>query len=271
MRCPYLQEAVVKSCLHAHYRPLVPGAASSDRCISADYPGCAERPGEANGGAHARCPYLDEALMQFCSAAAVRKLVPYNESFRFRCLADSHRYCEIYLQAEPGPEGRRVCVESIPVPEDLLYSRNHLWLAAGEDGCCHIGIDAFFARALKRVEQVSFLTVSGMARPSAVLTARGVDVLVTFPVAVRITASNLYLRANPAKLTRDPYRRGWLFEVEDDAGTPQHALMSGAAAVAWMRREVERMRRHPPPEGREELIRMFHSFFSPMADLEQKT
>jgi glycine cleavage system H lipoate-binding protein len=208
--------------------------------------------------------------MQFCSAAAIRKLVPYNESFRFRCVSDSHRFCDIYLQASPVPDAPGACVESIPVPEGLFYSPNHLWLAAGEDGCCHIGIDAFFASFLKSVEQVSFLTVSGIAKPSAVLTARGVDVLVTFPLPMRITACNLYLRAKPAKLVRDPYRRGWLFEAQEQGAGARHSLISGTEAVAWMRREVERLRRQPPPAGREELIRMFHNFFPPIADLEQK-
>ena len=279
MRCPYLQEAAVKSCHHAGFRPLVPGAG---RCGSPEYARCAEWGNQVPAdGATERCPYLDEFVMQYCSAAALRKFVPYNEAFLTRCSSGGYRYCEVFLDmamparagaafppsgAEPAPEYR---VDGILVPEWLFYSANHMWADLSGDGYCYLGIDGFFARALECVEEVSFLTVAGTARPAAVLTARGIDVPVVFPVPVRITASNLYLRADPARVTRDPYSLGWLFQGQEQAQAPlKAALLTGTEAPAWMRAEATRMSRHARPREREELLRFFHDFFSPLASRE---
>lgn len=273
----------MKSCLHAGSRAMVAGPAGGGMCASPDYARCAEWPGQDNAAGQARCPYLDEALMQYCAASAVRKFVPYNETFLSRCAGEGYRYCEAFLDAamparagaafppaaaaEPSEER----VDGIRVPTWLLYAPNHLWLDTGEDGSCHVGIDGLFARALESVEQVSFLTLAGTARPAAVLTARGIDVLVVFPGLMRIAAPNLYLRANPSRLVRDPYSLGWLFQAREQPGAQvRNGLVTGERAVAWMRREAECLRRYPPPPGREELIRMFHEFFSPMASRENQ-
>ena len=283
MRCPYLQEAAVKSCLHAGTRTTVPGVAGADRCVTPDYARCAEWPSQAVDAAQARCPYLDERLMQYCAASAVRKMVPYNDAVLSRCAGegDAYRYCEGFLdEAMPSRAGaacppaaaaepREERVDGVHVPTWLLYAPNHMWLDAAEDGNCHLGIDGFMARALESVDEVSFLTPAGTLRPAVVLTARGVDVLVVFPGPLRITAANLYLRANPERLVRDPYSLGWLFQAREVPGTPvRGGLATGERAVEWMRREVECLRRYPRPSGREDLIRMFHEFFSPMASRE---
>jgi hypothetical protein len=97
---------------------------------------------------------------------------------------------------------------------------------------------------------VQFVTTKGLERPAAVLTVRDVDLTVSFPNPVLITGVNGALRADPARLARDPYGLGWLFEgtVRDRAavpnGTPRvtDGLLRGDAATAWMRREGLRLR-----------------------------
>ena len=97
---------------------------------------------------------------------------------------------------------------------------------------------------------MQFVTTKGLERPAAVLTVRDVDVTVSFPNPVFITAVNGALRADPARLARDPYGLGWLFEgiVRDRAAVPNGApritdgLLRGEAATAWMRRETLRLR-----------------------------
>ena len=97
------------------------------------------------------CPFLHESLMQYCAAASVTRLVPYSESLLSRCGNPSYRYCELYLQmAHPLPPAETV--DGLPMPADLGYSANHMWLdtaaQAGGDGVCYAGIDAFLSRML---------------------------------------------------------------------------------------------------------------------------
>lgn len=257
MRCPFLKEAQVKSCQASAYRkPILssPEQDSGELCSSPAHVGCAaarlhpltlpDRP---------RCPFLQEALVQFCSAAPVPKYVPYSESSNSRCGGDTHRYCEQYLAlASPGggspssaPDAARgeADVEGIPVPAGLAFSRNHLWLDLGSDGSCHVGADAFLAHVLGSVDRLVFVTVKGTKSPAVVLTVHGVDLNLVFPNPIRITGANQALHTHPERLVADPYGTGWLFEgyATTGASSSTASLLRGAPAVRWMREEVSRL------------------------------
>lgn len=265
------------SCRRAAVRKLIPWAPegmADEKCRSAAWRGCPtwiEHSEAAVDGGF--CPLLEESLVQYCSATPVRKFVPYSESSVCRCGAGGYRYCDAYLTLarprDPGgavppanhADGREETIEGIRVPDWLYYTGNHMWADVSEDGCCHLGIDGFAARLFGDVERVSFVTQRGMSRPTAVLRIHGADLQLVFPNPIEITASNLYLRADPSRLTAEPYTQGWLFQGRMAA---RNGFLTGAEAVAWMKKEVMRL---PAPSGggREELLRLFHDFFSPCA------
>jgi glycine cleavage system H lipoate-binding protein len=223
--------------------------------------------------------------MQYCGAASVTKFVPYSESLLSRCGNQSFRYCELYLaMAHPGLEMEQV--DGIPVPTWLSYSANHMWLDLTDDGVCHAGIDAFLSRALGQVERIAYVWQQGRHRATAILTAAGVDFEVVFPNPFLLTNCNLYLRANPARLTAEPYTGGWLFEGVPEPDTSCH-LVPGDGAHAWMEQEQHRMneflQRQTDPHGhraadgglftaglprlldRDQTRALFCEFFSPYA------
>ncbi len=152
---------------------------------------------------------------------------------------------------------------------------------------CQIGIDSFLAEMVGSVDQLSFLTVAGLCRPTVVITVRGVDLHLAFPVRILITAANLYLRARPSRLTEDVYGAGWLFEGQpEDAGEMERKLFRGTDATSWMKEESHRLetwvqeRTHGSDAGRaitagqssatawleqlsrEDLLSLFAEFFS---------
>jgi glycine cleavage system H lipoate-binding protein len=291
MTCPFLKEAQVKYCRTSSIRKLIPLAQASraeERCSSENYSECPvfrQQPDAHELAAFGTCPYLHESLMQYCSAASVTKLVPYSESLLSRCGNDTYRYCELYLQmAHPLPPAETV--DGLQMPEELGYSANHMWVDSHENGVCHAGIDAFLSRTLGEVERISFVWQKGYHRPSAVITAAGVDLEITLPFPLQLTNCNLYLRANPKRLTSEPYTGGWLFEGVPDAGTLD-TLARGQKAQRWMDEEVKRINEflqhlpgaHGPiaADGgmfsaglaryieREQMLALFHEFFSPYA------
>jgi glycine cleavage system H lipoate-binding protein len=189
----------------------------------------------------------------------VTKFIPWSDQAFSRCGSESHRYCDLYLAlartaAPSAPSGdtalRTDDADGIPVPGWLWFASSHTWLDIASDGVCHIGVDAFLARTLGGIDRVQFVTSKGLERPAAVLTVRDVDITVSFPNPVFITSVNGALRADPARLARDPYGLGWLFEgiVRDRSvvgnGSPRisDGLLRGEAATAWMRREGLRLR-----------------------------
>jgi glycine cleavage system H lipoate-binding protein len=223
--------------------------------------------------------------MQYCGAAPVTRFVPYSESLLSRCGSGSFRYCDLYLSMA-HPDLSREEVDGLPLPGWLSYSANHMWLDVTGDGICHAGIDAFLARALGRIERLSYVWEKGRHCPTAVLTAAGQDFEVVFPNPMLLTNCNLYLRANPARLASEPYTAAWLFEGMPLPETRNH-LMSGATAREWMEREQRLINEflQQPAEGSQPCIAdggqfaedlaaqipsdrlrtLFHEFFSPSA------
>jgi glycine cleavage system H lipoate-binding protein len=296
MTCPFLKEARVKYCRTSSIRKLIPLAQrgrTEERCSSERYTECPifrQQPDSGELAAFGMCPLLHESLMQYCGAAPVTKFVPYSESLLSRCGNDSYRYCELYLQmAHPLPPAETV--DGLPMPAELGYSVNHMWVDAGADGLCHAGIDAFFSRALGEVERIGFVWQKGHHRPSAIVTVAGVDLEIALPFPLQLTNCNVYLRANPGRLTSEPYTGGWLFEGVPDAGALD-GLMRGEQAQHWMEGEVrgmnEFLQRPAGPMGataadggmfsaglaryleREPMFALFHEFFSPSREQEAK-
>jgi glycine cleavage system H lipoate-binding protein len=289
MTCPFLKEAQVKYCQTSSVRKLIPTPAAGradDKCSSREYLTCpvfcaknAETP------VSGLCPYLGESLMQYCGAAPVPKMIPYSESQLSRCGSDRFRYCELYL-AMSHPPVAGDDVDGVPLPAWLQYSANHMWLDVGEDGVCHAGIDAFLGRVLGQAERISYVWQRGQHRATAVVTVNGIDHEIVFPNPFLLTGCNLYLRADPARLTAEPYTGGWLFEGVPAPETSDN-LIQGAAARQWMEREQQRinqfLQQQPGPHGplaadggqfapglsrhldRERMLALFHTFFSPYA------
>jgi glycine cleavage system H lipoate-binding protein len=234
MKCPFLEETAVRYCEHAPVRKLLPAAhdAHADElCSTGRFTECKlyrARGGEAGCGVH--CPFYRESEMLYCKAAPVVRYIPYSDSLASKCRGGSWRYCEVYAaMAHPaGGHGG----DGIAAPEYLHYTPNHMWIDPGEDGTVHAGIDALLARALGRVDAITFA-----ADATAVLSVAGVDLTLVLPLRLAEAGANLYLRARPERITEDPYGAGWLFTGRCSPDT----LRTGDNAAEWMQAETHRV------------------------------
>ncbi len=314
MRCQFLREAQVKFCRASAYRKMIVRLAEqteNERCSSKEYVTCpaAKQHLEENPSS-SHCPFLHESLVQYCTAAAVTKYIPYTESVLSQCGTDSHKYCELHLalaqpQESSDDSGHHQqfisAVDTVKIPEGLSYSSNHMWIEVGNDGTCHIGIDAFLTRVLGNIDRVTFVTTKGFHRPAVSFTVNGVDLQFIFPVPMNITRANTYLRSNPEKIISDPYTAGWLFEATEDKSRALLAqfegLTSGKNASEWMSKEMDRMTAYahclasqPDINGtimmadggyfqpgiaqkltRAELLTVYNDFFSPLTLWKQQS
>jgi glycine cleavage system H lipoate-binding protein len=242
MQCPYIRETRVNSCANSGIRKLIPqaeGMVATGRCAAGDWRECAWCSAEAKQEVSLNCPLRQESLMQYCAAAPVMRFVPYSEPLLSRCGSDAYHYCELFLDVMSA--SRHAEAELSCAPPDLLYTRNHWWLDASGDGPCHLGIDAFLARLLGHVERVAFATPHGFARPTVILTTGGVDFSATFPELLSVEACNLHLRAEPGRLTAEPYSLGWIFEGTLSGAQRIHlreTLLDPAAATELMQEDA---------------------------------
>jgi glycine cleavage system H lipoate-binding protein len=291
MTCPFLRETQVKYCGAATVRKLIPLAQASgadEKCSTDRHTTCAAWRTMPQGSNAEACPYLRESLMQYCAAAPIAKFVPYSESMLSRCGNDGFRYCELFLAMARPRRAQAEPDSPAPAPPNLRFSQNHMWVDVSEDGLCHAGIDAFLSRALGNVERISYVWLQGRHRPATVLTVNGMDLEMVFPNPFLITRCNLYLRANPDRLTAEPYGGGWLFEGVAEPDTTLD-LVEGPAAQRWMDEEQSRLsemlqqltlageRAPTAADGgifcagllrlleRDQALRVYQEFFSPYA------
>ena len=246
MKCPFLRETEVKYCRQSASRKIAvrSSATESERCSSSAYVDCQVfRAGHDESPAGFSCPLLERSLAQYCAAAPITKLIPYSEAVLSRCGNGGFRYCELFSAYMRAPAGEAVeTVDGLAVPPHLAFTPNHMWLDASGEGGYYIGIDALLAKALGPVDALTFVTTSGVQRPTAVVTVCGTDYQLVFPRPVLIRNANLYLRADPSRLSSDPYAAGWLFEVADPPGPASlvdlRNVLRGVAASNWMRCRV---------------------------------
>jgi glycine cleavage system H lipoate-binding protein len=261
MRCPFLKETEARFCQVSPFRKMIfrtPSPEDRERCSSPGYAECPSVKGRAEVPADAeRCPFLRVSPVQYCEAAPVSQFIPWSDSLLSACQGDGHRYCDLYLsRLDPERKTSRedpvapAQVNGIDVPRHLAFSPNHLWLDLREDGSFQLGADAFLARALGRVERISFLATLGVCRPVAVLRVRGMDLHLAFPNPLAVGGFNVCLRTEPHRLANDPYGRGWLFSGRvplDPAGESRGGalagLLRGEEAIRWMREETLQMTR----------------------------
>jgi glycine cleavage system H lipoate-binding protein len=228
MSCPFLKEGRARYCHAATIRKLIldgPGAAGGGLCGSAEYRRCSLVC--QDDAAADRCAHLEELHVQYCGASPVTKLVPFSDAQNSPCSSGGYKYCDSYL-ALAHPHG------ATPPADALLYAANHLWLDVGEEGLCHVGVDAFLAEMAGTVDAVTFVTSRGMHRPAVSLAVNGIEWPLRFPNPMLIESVNSRLRADPARLTVDPYGHGWLFEAWELPGKTRAGLIGGKQAEAWL-------------------------------------
>ncbi|GAA2120701.1 glycine cleavage system protein GcvH [Streptomyces synnematoformans] len=101
-------------------------------------------------------------------------------------------------------------------PEHLRYSKEHEWVAAGDDGVATVGITAHAADALGDVVFVQLPEVGDAVtagEPCGELeSTKSVSDLYA-PVTGEVTAANQDVVDDPALVNSGPYEDGWLFKV----------------------------------------------------------
>ncbi len=248
MNCPFLRETRVRSCRRAPQRKLIPRTGvpvAEERCANASFLSCPlyRRQNECHAS-QPPCPLLDESLVQYCSASAITRFVPYSEAVLSQCGGGAFRYCDLYLEIARATADERRAGTGIAVDTDLFYTANHWWVDLPAEGPCHLGADAFVARLLGDVVRIDFATPGGLKEPVALLSTKAATWHLAFPAAVSIARCNLYLRRNPGRLGAQPYTQGWLFEAalpEETAFRIRRTARTGDAARAWMDQESQRV------------------------------
>ncbi|MFC1614479.1 hypothetical protein ACFL5K_04210 [Gemmatimonadota bacterium] len=133
---------------------------------------------------------------------------------------------------------------SIRYSTEVSYRPSHLWLYGKQDRTLRIGLDDFIGKCLDPVENIVFSLEDGCVSEGAPLCWLFLDdwnLSLSSPVEGRITAINLpALQQNPRYLQNDPYRRGWLVEIEPGNFSPdENGINAHGDIKQWYKESLQ--------------------------------
>lgn len=112
--------------------------------------------------------------------------------------------------------------ESYEVPEDLLYTREHVWIHV-EGKVATIGITDYAQKKLREVIYVELPNVGQKVEenePIATLESVKASAEIYSPIEGKIIEVNSKLIDSPELINEEPYEDGWIakLEISDEGG-----------------------------------------------------
>lgn len=115
-------------------------------------------------------------------------------------------------------------------PSELLYTKEHEWLLAEDDGSYTLGVTEYAQKQLGDIvfcEQPVIGAKFEAEEPVGTLESVKAVAEVYVPVGCEITAINEALNDSPELVNEDPYGEGWLFRLKATAA-PEGLLSADA-------------------------------------------
>jgi len=133
-------------------------------------------------------------------------------------------------------------VEGYKIPDDLLYSKDHMW-ARMEGGLVRVGLTDYGQHIAGKIVFSRMRAKGSVAQGKPVgtiETAKWVGALKS-PVTGEITEANPDLKSQPKVINEDPYGKGWLVTMKaSQLEADKTNLMAAPQAAEWLRGEVSR-------------------------------
>ena len=116
------------------------------------------------------------------------------------------------------------------IPDDLRYTKDHEW-ARIQGGRAQVGITRFAVEQLGDVTQLELPKEGEAVKKDEVFgTVESVKAVSDLfaPVSGKVAKVNAALHDRPETINEDPYRAGWLIEIEMSDAAQADALLSAA-------------------------------------------
>ncbi len=109
-----------------------------------------------------------------------------------------------------------MCPVSVPLPDDRLYSRNHVWIKDMGNGRHRMGIDHCASTFLLDAGSIILPqadTFSTRNTPFVWIILDDGTLAIRSSIDGKILTSNAELKEAPYLMTKDPYETGWISEI----------------------------------------------------------
>jgi len=146
-------------------------------------------------------------------------------------------------EAPPVPELERET--GFEVPKGYCFHPGHTWVLDEGRENARIGLDAFAANLLGKIDRIEVIGLNRWVRQGQKLmtvTHGGLTADLVSPVEGIVMSVNPQIRKNPDLLINDPYQEGWVCVVKSpDLGTNVRNLVQGTMVAPWMQHTLGRL------------------------------
>lgn len=249
MKCPFLEEVVVRYCKAYPVRKMIPCTADESKCLDDEHEKCAtyrevarvdvsveraetkKRPvmepetPPLKGSADFFPPYW----ANYCKVLNC-PVCPY----RFQCLGAERRWLN-----EP------VFIHGFAVMRNLYYARWHTWLQPRPEKTVRIGLDDFSQKLLGNIVNVELPPLGTLLKKKETawkVITKGWCTDILSPIDGEVIDVNPNVSANASVLNQRPYKTGWVIELKPRAiDESLSSLLYGEKAIAWITDELDRL------------------------------
>ncbi len=134
------------------------------------------------------------------------------------------------------------------VPRALFFHPGHVWARVDDDGRVTVGIDDLARTVIGDLSTVELPSVGDRViagRPAMTIHRGDRRLRLVAPLSGTVIDSNHDLGRDSVRLRWRPYKEGWAYRLEPEAGATREmgSLRIGSDAAAWMGGEIDRLRR----------------------------
>lgn len=152
------------------------------------------------------------------------------------------------LKPEPWARAQTPRVErelGFEIPQGYCFHPGHTWVLKEGPENARVGLDSFAGNLIGKIDRLEVIGPNRWVRQGQKLMTihgGGASLDLLSPVEGVVTAVNNDALQDPALLTRDPYKDGWVAIVKSpDLALNQKNLVQDAMVAPWMQNNITRL------------------------------
>jgi len=115
------------------------------------------------------------------------------------------------------------------IPKNLLFSEDHVWVLPKQRNIARIGITEFILQESDEIEKINIYVEEDTEIEAGdiigeIETSDGTVEIVS-PISGRVLKLNQDVIDNPGTIIEDPYKEGWLMEIETSDSLESFSLL----------------------------------------------
>jgi len=132
------------------------------------------------------------------------------------------------------------------IPQGIFFNTNHTWTHLTKTGEAKVGLDDFLQRVTGRVEFINIKSPGEKIKKGELMTEishNGKQLKVFSPISGEIMKSNPDITESPGIVNKDPYGKGWIYEIKPEDWKKETASsLLAEEATEWSKMELVRFK-----------------------------